>query len=70
MAEIQFLEAKRALADAHAQALRSQFMLNQSVIIENGLNSEGGSEPGSDDDKVGVIINQNTLLNYKLINPN
>ncbi|KAL5255021.1 hypothetical protein ACHWQZ_G014459 [Mnemiopsis leidyi] len=44
MAEIAFLEAKRALADAHAQALRNQYMHNQSVIIENGLGSEGESE--------------------------
>ena len=44
MAEIAFLEAKRALADAHAQALRNQYIHNQSVIIENGLGSEGDSE--------------------------
>ena len=44
MAEIAFLEAKRALADAHAQALRNQYLHNQSVIIENGLGSEGESD--------------------------
>ncbi|XP_063681552.1 trichohyalin-like isoform X3 [Bolinopsis microptera] len=44
MAEIAFLEAKRALADAHAQALRNQYMHNQSVMLENGMGSEGESE--------------------------
>lgn len=44
MAEIAFLEAKRALAEAHANALRNQYLRNQSVLMENGMDTDSEEE--------------------------
>ena len=56
MAEINFLEAKKALADAHAHALRNQYMMSQRIVME------GDSEEDLSD-KVSLCLFSFVLVN-------
>ena len=59
MAEINFLEAKRQLAEAHAAALKSQYIRNHTR--ENGFDSQGGSDLGSEASNSKVVGDPNNF---------